>query len=82
MIGKIIRPKQESIATARTVAGKIPLKPQRPQFHRDGRPPTGGFHKGHPTLSSPAVPGALPVKATQGVSQNQLGAYLAALRGK
>ncbi|MFI5114705.1 MAG: hypothetical protein ACHP7J_06125 [Terriglobales bacterium] len=76
----IVRPKQEPLGVAMTVAGK-PARPQRPQYHRNGAPPTPGYRKNHPTLKAPAIPAALPVRATQGVNQNELGSYLKALKG-
>jgi hypothetical protein len=76
-IGPTPRIKQETLGTALAVAGK-PTRPPRPFMHRNG-PPTMAYHHNHPMLTSPATPAPLPVRATQGVSQNALGAYLRAL---
>lgn len=86
-LGDIIRPRQESIATARNVQG-MPIRPlymQRPQLHpRTGQPPTENYRKGHPTLTSPVNAPTLPVRATKGAgpNQHQLAAYLKALNGR
>jgi hypothetical protein len=84
-LGDIIRPRQESIATARNVQG-MPIRPlymQRPQFHpRIGGPPTENYRKGHPTLTSPVARPALPVGTATGANQHQLAAYLKALNGR
>jgi hypothetical protein len=77
-VGKIIRPRQTQLGTALAVAGK-PALPQRPQMHRN-KPPTMDYRRNHPTLTSPAQPAALPVRATQGVNSNQLNAYVKALQ--
>lgn len=78
-VGPVVRPKQESLGDAMVLKGKPPL-PARPEFHKSGAPPTMNYHKGHPMLTAPAVPGAMPVRATQGVSQTQLGGYIKALQ--
>jgi hypothetical protein len=77
-IGKVIRPRQT--LGAALAANRKPIAPARPMQHRNG-PPTMGYHKHHPTLTSAATPAALPVRSTQGVSQTQLGSYLKSLRG-
>lgn len=75
----IVRPPQETLGTALAVQGK-PVAPGRPMQHKNGSPPTQQYREGHPTLTSPAIPASLPLKATQGVNQTQLSGYLKAVQ--
>lgn len=78
-MGKIIRPRQLGLGNALAVAGKPVAQPPKPVMHRNGSQQVA-YHKGHPTLTSPAIPAALPVKATQGVNSHGLNAYVKALQ--
>ncbi len=78
-IGTVVRPPQESLGAALTLANK-PVLPTRPIMHRNGAPPTVAYHTNHPTLASPAVAAPLPTRATQGVNETQLNSYLKALQ--
>lgn len=67
--------KLPTIGEAMAVAGK-PARPTRPS--RTGRP---GYRKGHPTLTSPSIRAALPVRSIKGVQTGNVAAYVKALRG-
>ncbi len=85
-IGKVIRPRV-TIGAAIAAGPKAEELVKRPRRfdsvnHWKTGKPMGSpqYHKGHPTLQSPATPAALPVRATQGVNQTALSSYVKALQ--
>jgi hypothetical protein len=87
MIGPVVKVKPQKLGDrlmeqAQTVQPAAhPLVP-RPQFHRNGQPPTMNYHHNHPMLTSPAEQPAVPLgHSTVGMNQRGMNQYLKVLRG-